>query len=228
MVPLICRFFGTLWILRLVGAQTLYAVSQPEIIPSQTVVESASLTYSAIGVGADGATTYLEKDVESFLALVYPSTTQILLSTPTTVTVTFVQDASGQRFTASEGTVVQFRTCGFGADEQGTCVDKFAFGTATKTQTYSGPVEPFYTFPSAATLSAPFISRAISCALGMMVLLYKKIKIRARKRFRRARKIAIARAKERRLIVLFQIKDSDKPTVSPPFVQSPRISVKFQ
>ncbi|KAJ7484493.1 hypothetical protein FB451DRAFT_1393039 [Mycena latifolia] len=169
MVLLICRLFFVFSVLRVVGAQTLYDVSQT--IPSQTEVESVSRTYSAIGVGADGATTYVAKFIQSFIAFEYPSTTQIAISSPTTATLTFVQDASGQRFTASEGTVVQFRTCGFGADGQGTCVDKLAIGTATGTQTYSSPVEPFYTFPSAATLPAPLTPRAILCALGIVVAL---------------------------------------------------------
>ncbi|KAJ7484491.1 hypothetical protein FB451DRAFT_1393038 [Mycena latifolia] len=154
-----------------VGAQTLYGISQ--ISPVATVVESpASRIYSAIGVGADGATTYVEEDIESFIAFIFPSTTEIVLSEPTTLTGTFVQDASGERASTSSGLVYQAETCGFGADGHGTCVDEFGRGSLTVTQTFSGVVEPFYTFPSAATLSAPFIppSRAIFCALAVATL----------------------------------------------------------
>ncbi|KAJ7485694.1 hypothetical protein FB451DRAFT_1432370 [Mycena latifolia] len=155
MVLLSSRFFVPFWILTLVGAQTLYGVS--EISPSPTVVESLSRTISAIGVGADGATTYVEEGTESFLAFVYPSTTQILLSTPSPFTGTFVQDASGERFSASSGQKFQAQTCGFGADGQGTCVEKVPIGPVTETQTYSGPVVPVYTLPSAATFPTPLI-----------------------------------------------------------------------
>ncbi|KAJ7484494.1 hypothetical protein FB451DRAFT_1436268 [Mycena latifolia] len=169
MFPLICRLFLAFSILRVVGAQTLYGVSQ--ISPTVTVVESASRTYSVIGVGEDGATTYVEKESESFLAFVFPSTTEIVLSAPTTFTLTFVQDPYGERASASSGLKFPPQKCGFGADGQGTCVVEVGIGTATTTTTYSGPVEPFYTFPSAATLPIPLIPRAIFCALGVAVAL---------------------------------------------------------
>ncbi|KAJ7098335.1 hypothetical protein C8R44DRAFT_358683 [Mycena epipterygia] len=107
-----------------VRAQTLYHVGS-EIGQITTEALSQSVSVSAAGVGADGATTYVEDILESYIAIEYSDTTVTLLTTPIAYTVTFVADASGYHESFQFGMEGQaFETCGFGADGHGTCVEE--------------------------------------------------------------------------------------------------------
>ncbi|KAJ7220778.1 hypothetical protein GGX14DRAFT_559564 [Mycena pura] len=128
-------------------AQTLYYVSDAESA-QLTVIYSESLTISAAGVGADGETTYIANGVASYDAIKFSDTTTTLLSTPSTYTLTMVESAGGLY---QSGSGVDFRTCGFGADGHGTCVDEHVFGSETATLTYAGIVEPYYTLAAVVT-----------------------------------------------------------------------------
>ncbi|KAJ6501282.1 hypothetical protein DFH09DRAFT_1444726 [Mycena vulgaris] len=161
MASLVCRLSVALWLVGLVGAQTLY-----DVVPTQppTAVASASFVIAAVGVGADGATTYVEKGTESYLAFEYSDVggtfTKTLLSTPTAFTRTFVEDASGYRGSVSMTNGIFVETCAFGADGHAACVQAIPLGSlGTETVTVSGSVAPFYTLTSAASVSVALTTK---------------------------------------------------------------------
>ncbi|KAJ7021390.1 hypothetical protein C8F04DRAFT_1273822 [Mycena alexandri] len=124
-----------------------------------TQIDSESFSFSAGGVGADGATTYVGVVVESFAVDELASTTVTFADKPFTATVTRVEDASGYRLTSPEEICEDgvctvdttappdVRTCSFGADGQGSCVQQL--GGESRTLTWSGSVVPIYTLPAA-------------------------------------------------------------------------------
>ncbi|KAJ6525581.1 hypothetical protein DFH09DRAFT_1188369, partial [Mycena vulgaris] len=137
-----------------VSAQTLYEVSV-DPGPSATQILDISRTISAAGVGADGWTTYVEKDVETSLVVEEPFRTVTFISVPTTYTFTFEADASGFRdaipgpFTSA----TSFATCAFIKGRTGSCVDYIVRGGSSTVflETFTGSVVPYYTLaPSAA------------------------------------------------------------------------------
>ncbi|KAJ6572025.1 hypothetical protein B0H19DRAFT_1132234 [Mycena capillaripes] len=143
-------FSGT--VLQAVHAQTLYRIS--EMGKPTTEVLAQSVSISAVGVGADGATTYVEELVESYVAIEYSDTTVTVLSTPAPeVTVTFVEDASNFHESVPFQTGDFLETCAFGQDGHGTCIDKFPYPSSTLTRTVSGTVVPYYIFAAAASPS---------------------------------------------------------------------------
>ncbi|KAF7310196.1 hypothetical protein MIND_00393200 [Mycena indigotica] len=90
-------------LLALAQAQTtLFGVSVPPGPTSEAtrVVISETVSFSALPLGPDGQTTYLEEVVQSFQALVDASDTQVLLSTPITFDFLYAQSTGG--FVASE------------------------------------------------------------------------------------------------------------------------------
>ncbi|KAJ7120257.1 hypothetical protein C8R44DRAFT_737083 [Mycena epipterygia] len=154
-----------------VSVQTLYDVSEsvfPSGVSLLAVQESVSI--SAVGVGVDGGTTYVEIDVESSLvdSQFLPSTTITVISVPTTFTrsfppalgpylayltssETFIADASGLRYSYPPSvffgsSVTLAETCSFGANGIGTCVEQYLIGPPV---TFSGSVIPYYTLATA-------------------------------------------------------------------------------
>ncbi|KAJ7120259.1 hypothetical protein C8R44DRAFT_787850 [Mycena epipterygia] len=137
-----------------VSAQTLYDVSQSLAPTGPTAILAVPFSISPVGVGADGGTTYVEIDVESALLDVEPSATLTLLSVPTTLTNTYVVDASGLRFSYAMSeflgsSVTLAETCSFGANGLGTCVLDGPVGGSATASTFSGSVVPFYTLAAA-------------------------------------------------------------------------------
>ncbi|KAJ7698715.1 hypothetical protein B0H17DRAFT_1196812 [Mycena rosella] len=158
MFSLICgRASATVLFLGLVGAQTLYHVSQSGQFTTEVISQTFSI--SAVGVGADGGTTYVEDVTESYIAIDYSDTTVTVRSTAYPYTLTFVADASGYRINEpmDDGTLIE--TCGFGADGHGTCVEQLPDAN-TDTITRSGLAVPYYTLPAAITPAptAPSVS----------------------------------------------------------------------
>ncbi|KAJ7120266.1 hypothetical protein C8R44DRAFT_921389 [Mycena epipterygia] len=134
-------------------------VSTPAPTGSDVVIQANSFSISAAGVGADGATTYVEVEVESSHLQVEPSRTITFLSVPTTFTNTFIADASGVRlsyatpvpFQLSSLTRTVAETCSFGANGLGTCVLDNALAGSATASTFSGSVVPLYTLAAATT-----------------------------------------------------------------------------
>ncbi|KAJ7716082.1 hypothetical protein B0H16DRAFT_1741533 [Mycena metata] len=150
---------------------TLYDVPPPSTSNTVSLVDHESIFLSVDGVGADGATTYVDVMVQSYQAEVLPSTTITIVDEPFTATATLVEDASGYRITSPDESCTNgnctvdtaapqgVRTCSFGTDGQGTCVQGQqaqvgGISTATTIQTtWSGSVVPVFTLP--ASTSAP-------------------------------------------------------------------------
>ncbi|KAJ7132522.1 hypothetical protein C8R44DRAFT_871466 [Mycena epipterygia] len=137
-----------------VSAQTLYDIPQ-SVFPSgfSTEVAQESVSISAAGVGADGGMTYIEIEVGSLIIdTQFPSTTISLLSVPTTITETFIADASDLEYSVtisgpqSVATLAEKCSFGTGTAGIGTCVLEEGFGAPT---TYSGHVVPFFTLTAA-------------------------------------------------------------------------------
>ncbi|KAJ6616428.1 hypothetical protein B0H10DRAFT_1394333 [Mycena sp. CBHHK59/15] len=80
MTVLIRRITALLSLVGLASTQTLYYVSQIAQPTTEFVHQTVSL--SAVGVGADGATTYVETGVDSYIAIGYSDATETVLSTP--------------------------------------------------------------------------------------------------------------------------------------------------
>ncbi|KAK7044878.1 hypothetical protein R3P38DRAFT_2881396 [Favolaschia claudopus] len=139
------------------AAQTLKLVT-PVQTGGVTVLVSQTDSISALGVGADGMTTYLRVGAETLAVEISGTVTKTLLAAPIPYTETFLEDASKFVMGASDSGLSE--TCTFGADNQGACVVQFVSagpsGTSTLTSTYSGPVVPWYTLNAAAAAdSAP-------------------------------------------------------------------------
>ncbi|KAJ7762887.1 hypothetical protein B0H16DRAFT_1528067 [Mycena metata] len=135
-----------------VYGQTLYTVSVAN--PNFTQILEETVSVFAVGVGADGWTTYTESGSASLLVLEGPSTTTTFAnaSDPVMVVGEFEENASGFRF--SDLGVVE--TCGFGSDGRGTCVEKLPGASSTQTDIFPGSVVPFYTI--AATEAPPTVT----------------------------------------------------------------------
>ncbi|KAJ7154789.1 hypothetical protein C8R46DRAFT_1197032 [Mycena filopes] len=175
-LPACALFFAILGFAR---AQTLYDVSVPvnSATPEDHEVAYDTISLSAAGVGTDGATTYIEQEIESELLFVGSTTTETLLSTPLTMTATLVENASGALWSGpvvicsgggcqvdtSAGPAVQ--TCAFGTDGYGTCVDRFPYFSGGIT--FSGAVVPYYTLNAAAAAVPP--SATASSHIGAIV-----------------------------------------------------------
>ncbi|KAJ7803704.1 hypothetical protein B0H14DRAFT_2887072, partial [Mycena olivaceomarginata] len=128
--------------IHVVYGQTLYTVSVAN--PSFTNVVEGSIFVSAVGVGADGWTTYTESGTISLEALEGPSTTTTLFSTPARLEGKFEESASGYRFSLFGGDFAE--TCAFGPNGRGTCVERKVVASSTIFDiTFSGSVVPFYT-----------------------------------------------------------------------------------
>ncbi|KAJ7436734.1 hypothetical protein FB451DRAFT_1570930 [Mycena latifolia] len=141
----------------LVKGQTLLAVAPYQTGPV-TVSEAETLSISALGVGADGMTTYVEVGAETLAVEISGTETRTLLSGAIPFTATFVEDASKWMIgTTDSGLWV---SCTFGAEGQsGACVDQFVStlsggSVSTLTSTYSGLVAPFYTLNAAASAAS--------------------------------------------------------------------------
>ncbi|KAJ7484495.1 hypothetical protein FB451DRAFT_1393041 [Mycena latifolia] len=91
MVSLGRRAYVASWLFGLVGAQTFYHVSESGQPTTEVISQTVSI--SAAGVGADGATTYVENIVESYIAIEYSDTTVTLLTSAHPYAVTLVVDA---------------------------------------------------------------------------------------------------------------------------------------
>ncbi|KAJ7169247.1 hypothetical protein C8R43DRAFT_1121134 [Mycena crocata] len=129
-------------------AQTLYELAQAE--GSTRFVEAAIETISAIGIGADGWTTYRGVNAVTFAAIMGPSVTSTIIdSTPVSFTETFQAAASGLRANGSGFRGDRFlKTCAFGKDGHGTCIEKLFYESTPYLQaTFSGSFVPLYTLP---------------------------------------------------------------------------------
>ncbi|KAJ7337678.1 hypothetical protein DFH08DRAFT_1082821 [Mycena albidolilacea] len=147
----VASLFGLTLSLMHVSAQsvTLYAVSQDVASEANQVSIAASNSVSVAGTDSHGGTTYVDVEVVTSEVLINPYTTITVLSVPTTATFTWVEDASGKQesFLRSVGTEV--KTCGFGTDGHGTCVETLAAPQTTATFTFSGNVVPLFTLVAA-------------------------------------------------------------------------------
>ncbi|KAJ7097383.1 hypothetical protein C8R44DRAFT_889301 [Mycena epipterygia] len=128
-----------------VRAQTLYEVSQSLTTTAEIVAESIFI--SAGGVGADGATTYVEVGVESSILEIDPTkTVSDRLNPPITFTETFAAHPSVFRLSESLPAGIHVQTCTFSVNGHGTCAgERPKFGSGTLSETFSGAVVPFYT-----------------------------------------------------------------------------------
>ncbi|KAJ7634523.1 hypothetical protein FB45DRAFT_468877 [Roridomyces roridus] len=135
-----------------VHAQTLLLPSLPQ--PESLNVEASATVsmISALGVDADsGMTTYVEVVAETLAVEISGTSTITLLSEPLPYyTVTFLEDDS-EYVQGTPGTLL-FESCAFGT-AQGTCVIQAPSGTASLTQTFTGPVQPWITVNAAAGAS---------------------------------------------------------------------------
>ncbi|KAJ7060936.1 hypothetical protein C8F01DRAFT_177573 [Mycena amicta] len=140
----------------LATAQTLKAVTPLPTGPV-TVIVGQRVSVSALGVGADGMTTYLEVGAETLALEASGTVTQTLLTGEIPFTATFLEDAS--RIVIGTTGSGLFESCTFGADGTGTCVNQFvdvgASTTSTLTTTFTGPVVPWYTLNAAAASGSP-------------------------------------------------------------------------
>ncbi|KAF8128485.1 hypothetical protein K438DRAFT_2000260 [Mycena galopus ATCC 62051] len=152
---------------------TLFGLSA-SIPPSQTptIVEPLSIeSIVPVGTNADGATTYVEVIVITSNLAIFPSQTLTVITEPTTITETFVEDASGRTggVPLLPGTSKLPESCGFGTDGRGTCV--ISLGIANATATISGDVVPIYTFtepPSSTASQTGAASQSTSSQNGAM------------------------------------------------------------
>ncbi|KAJ6484725.1 hypothetical protein C8R45DRAFT_999158, partial [Mycena sanguinolenta] len=142
---------------------TLYAYAQTVTlfdisanVPSQTIVEQQSLTISAGGTNSNGGTTYVEVNAINSEVIVEGSTTFTVISAQTTVTDTFVADASGFAGTlvVPPGSAVAQETCGFGSDGVGTCVLTVMESGIRIGTTFSGSVVPIFTLTAPGSQSS--------------------------------------------------------------------------
>ncbi|KAF7317230.1 hypothetical protein HMN09_00458100 [Mycena chlorophos] len=156
---------------------TVYAVTVPQTLTGVQFV-SQSLSFLPIATGADGETTYLEQEVESYDAEVFPSTTLVQLSTPTTFDWVFAESSGGfrQSLVVPDQTAVPTQqvvvNCTFtGTQGKAICLEVvgFYYGPETssvsldfETQTFTGLVVPTFTYfdvvlssQSAASLTTP-------------------------------------------------------------------------
>ncbi|KAJ7918407.1 hypothetical protein B0H13DRAFT_1992832 [Mycena leptocephala] len=157
------RFLFWVGLASIVRAQTLQVVSPYQT--SVTFLETGPLSISALGVGADGMTTYLEVGAETLAIEIFGTLTRTLNTAPISYTATFVEDAS--KFVIGTTDSGTFESCTFGADGQGTCVEQFV--TAGKTSvlaTLSGPVLPWYTLNAAASVVTSPTSAPTSSGLS--------------------------------------------------------------
>ncbi|KAF7343108.1 hypothetical protein MVEN_01741200 [Mycena venus] len=151
---------------------TLYGLSA---VPGPTsLILAESITVSAIGVGGDGWTTYVEEEAITSQVIVAPSTTITAISVPTTLPFTFEENASGERYSLpmTEVGATLYESCGFGADGQGTCVEHQLIQSTEEILfvTTSGSVAPWYTLaasPSAALPTRICVGHSRSIALVM-------------------------------------------------------------
>ncbi|KAJ7131435.1 hypothetical protein C8R44DRAFT_774832 [Mycena epipterygia] len=123
-----------------------------------------AVSLSAGGVGADGATTYVEEIIQT--VAVYgesPATAIITAPIPVqTLYATLVADASVYRYSKLPSTGVDgveafgvLETCTIDGNGGGTCVAQgWADGGETMTTTFSGSVTPFYTLTVGQTPTA--------------------------------------------------------------------------
>ncbi|KAJ7914456.1 hypothetical protein B0H13DRAFT_2270763 [Mycena leptocephala] len=131
-----------------VCAQTVTLFGLSVSIPpslSPTIIEQLSVeSIVPVGTNANSATTYVEVIVFTSDLLILPSQTVTVISAPTTITETFVEDASGRTggIPLLPGASKLPESCGFGADGRGTCVISLGIANAT----FSGDVVPIYTF----------------------------------------------------------------------------------
>ncbi|KAF7342518.1 hypothetical protein MVEN_01842000 [Mycena venus] len=133
--------------IHVVYGQTLYAVVNPNF---PDIVEGTTFV-SAVGVGADGWTTYVQSGTISLDVQEGPSTTVTVVSAPARFVGGFEENASGYRASLVGGEFAE--TCAFGPDGRGTCVEKLVQASSTRLNTtYSGSIVPVYTI---AALNAP-------------------------------------------------------------------------
>ncbi|KAF7343651.1 hypothetical protein MSAN_01986000 [Mycena sanguinolenta] len=128
----------------LLGLSASIAPSQTPSIVEPTIVESFTVeSIVPIGTNTAGETTYVEVLVIDSQVLIFPSQTLTEISAPTTITETFVEDASGRTggIPIIPGTSKAPESCGFGADGRGTCVISLDVANLT----FSGDVVPIYT-----------------------------------------------------------------------------------
>ncbi|KAF8662051.1 hypothetical protein AX16_001236 [Volvariella volvacea WC 439] len=132
---------------------TLYAVENTEVDTSydRFVYEATEFDVSAIGVNAEGATTYVDEVlpyalVEYLTSGSVPISTISSFSVPVTLQRTFVQDASGYTvqgtFSNEDGVDYHSLGCSFGSSESGTCAYREVVNspetTFTSTSGWSG------------------------------------------------------------------------------------------
>ncbi|KAJ7864755.1 hypothetical protein B0H14DRAFT_3133581 [Mycena olivaceomarginata] len=152
------------------GPVTLYGVSASS--GPTSLLNDGSISISALGVGTDGWTTYVEEEVITSEVIAAPSTTITLISTPTTATLTFEENASGYRESVpfTEVGATFYQSCGFGGNGQGTCVQHQLIQSTQDAafETISGSVVPFYTLSSSTSACRP--TRICEGRTGSLVL----------------------------------------------------------
>ncbi|KAJ7911560.1 hypothetical protein B0H13DRAFT_2009160 [Mycena leptocephala] len=140
-----------------VHGQTVKYVSNYQF-GSVTYLEFGSDSISVIGVGTDGFTTYVDVGVKTLAVDISGTTTSTEFSSPFSLayTRTFAEGASG--YMISTPGSLDSLACAFGANGQATCVDENVnvVGPGSSTTafiTYSGLVEPLYTFNAGSSSS---------------------------------------------------------------------------
>ncbi|KAJ7512933.1 hypothetical protein B0H11DRAFT_13304 [Mycena galericulata] len=140
-----------------VQAQTLYDIALPPISlagESNVIVASVAniLLVSAVGVGADGMTTYVQKGTEVHVLELQSGLVSTINSAP--FTDTFEEDASSMLFGSSDDSDI-YGACTFAPNGNAGCVDIEPGITTTYTITLtSASAVPFFTINAAAAPTA--------------------------------------------------------------------------
>ncbi|KAJ7708503.1 hypothetical protein B0H16DRAFT_1746227 [Mycena metata] len=131
-----------------VQSQTLYrVVGSTDTLPATGLWEAdlvSTTALSAVGVGSDGMTTYVEQQFVT--AIGYSESGSIFSVTANTEdrAFTFAEDASRIRFGATTGGDIH-AACTWGADGNGACVDVVPDLTETFISTATGSAVPWTT-----------------------------------------------------------------------------------
>ncbi|KAJ7668955.1 hypothetical protein B0H17DRAFT_217975 [Mycena rosella] len=121
-------------------SSSIHVYSQTLFGLSNTLQQPTSRTISAVGVGSDGETTYVE--VEAF-----PTFVDSITTFPSdAVTRTFVADASREQQIVSGSIAVE--SCTFGTDGRGACVESFQGST----DQFSATFTPTFTLAAASSI----------------------------------------------------------------------------
>ncbi|KAJ7445137.1 hypothetical protein B0H11DRAFT_431718 [Mycena galericulata] len=148
-----------------VQAQTLYEIILPTVSPPSpislaaesnvvTLSEANTFSISAVGVGADGMTTYVEEGTGSALLELQSGLVSTNNQDIVPFTNTFEQDASSMRFGSNDGSDI-YGACTYAPSGNAGCVVIESGDTTTYAITFaSASAVPFFTINAAAAPTA--------------------------------------------------------------------------